>query len=52
MIEVSLSSTFLRAFKRLIKDNIVIKNLFYERLEIFLNNPFDKKLKSHKLTGN
>jgi mRNA-degrading endonuclease YafQ of YafQ-DinJ toxin-antitoxin module len=51
MIEVALSKSFLRAYKKKIKNNSTFEELFDVKLQIFLNNPFDKSLKTHKLSG-
>jgi len=51
MTDVAFSSSFKRAFKRKIKGNAVLEARFWERLEIFQNNPFDQRLRTHKLSG-
>ncbi|MGI9165930.1 MAG: type II toxin-antitoxin system RelE/ParE family toxin [Pyrinomonadaceae bacterium] len=51
MTEVSFSSSFQRAFKRKIKGKTALETLFWERLEIFQNNPFDQRLRTYKLSG-
>jgi len=51
MTEVAFSSSFKRAFKRKIKGNSLLETRFWERLEIFQNNPFDQTLRTHKLSG-
>jgi addiction module RelE/StbE family toxin len=51
MTEVAFSSSFKRAFKKRIKGNVVSEKTFWERLETFRNNPFDQKLRTHKLSG-
>lgn len=48
---ISYSSTFKRSFKRKIKKRKDIQDKFFEYLEIFSQNPFNPKLKTHKLTG-
>ena len=52
MIEVAFSSSFKRAFKKRIKKNKDLERIFWEKLEIFIRNPFAKELRTHKLTGN
>jgi mRNA-degrading endonuclease YafQ of YafQ-DinJ toxin-antitoxin module len=52
MLEIGYSTSFLRALKKLIKNNPDIEEIFWGRVDIFFENPFDKKLKTHKLTGN
>jgi addiction module RelE/StbE family toxin len=51
MIEIAFSSSFKRAFKKKIAGNPNIEARFWERVEAFKNNPFDSKLKTHKLSG-
>jgi addiction module RelE/StbE family toxin len=51
MIEIAFGSSFKRSFKRSIKGNISHEKKFWECLEIFMNNPFEPKLKTHKLSG-
>lgn len=51
MTEVAFSLSFQRAFKRRIKGNAALETRFWERLELFQNNPFDQKLRTHKLSG-
>ena len=51
MTEVAFGSSFKRAFKRRVKGNGVLEASFWERLEIFQNNPFDQRLRTHKLSG-
>lgn len=43
MIEVSFSSTF----KKFIKGNFELESQFFEKLEIFIENPYDSRLKTH-----
>ena len=52
MIDVSFSSSFLKAYKKKIKGESSLEEIFDEKLQIFLNDPFDTRLKSHKLSGN
>lgn len=52
MIEINFSSSFKRAFKKLIKGNPNVKKTFWQKVEIFINNPFHQSLKTHKLSGN
>jgi mRNA-degrading endonuclease YafQ of YafQ-DinJ toxin-antitoxin module len=51
MIEVSFSSSFLRAYKKIIKGNKTLEGEFNDKLQIFLVNPYDNRLKTHKLSG-
>ncbi len=52
MIEVSFSPTFKRAFKKKIKKNRLLEERFWTKLDLFIKNPFDKELRTHKLSGN
>ena len=51
MIEVAFSSSFKKAFKKKIKRNKEVEKLFWEKLKIFIENPFSPQLKTHKLSG-
>ncbi len=51
MIEVSFSTSFLRAYKKNIKGQPDLEKIFNEKLQLFITNPFDPKLKTHKLSG-
>lgn len=51
MIEVAFSSTFKKSFKKLIKGSFKLESQFFEKLEIFIENPYDTRLKTHQLSG-
>lgn len=51
MIEIGFSSSFKRAFRRTIKGKPELEEKFWHRTEIFKNDPFDSRLKTHKLSG-
>jgi addiction module RelE/StbE family toxin len=51
MIEIAFSSSFKRAFKKSVAGNTSLETRFWERVELFKNNPFDPKLRTHKLSG-
>lgn len=51
MIEIAFSSSFKKAFKKKIKRNKELEKLFWEKLKIFIENPFTPQLKTHKLSG-
>ena len=51
MIEISFSTSFIRAYRKQIKSNPDIESIFDEKLKIFIENPFDARLKTHKLSG-
>lgn len=49
-MEVALSAGFKKAFTKRIKDT-VSEDVFWKKLETFTNEPFNAKLKTHKLSG-
>ena len=49
-MEVSFSKSFKRAFEKHVKSTET-NTEFWVRLELFINDPFDPKLKTHKLSG-
>ena len=51
MIEVTFSSSFKRAFKKRIGRQKDLEDKFWQRVEIFRNDPFDLRLRTHKLSG-
>jgi mRNA-degrading endonuclease YafQ of YafQ-DinJ toxin-antitoxin module len=51
MIEIAFSSSFKRVFKKNVAGSASLEARFWERLELFKNNPFDPKLRTHKLSG-
>lgn len=51
MIEVAFSSSFKRAFKTKVAGKPDTAERFWERLEVFKNNPFDPTLRTHRLSG-
>jgi len=51
MTEVAFSSSFKRAFKRRVQGSAVLEARFWERFEIFQNNHFDQRRRTHKLSG-
>jgi mRNA-degrading endonuclease YafQ of YafQ-DinJ toxin-antitoxin module len=51
MIEVAFSSSFKRAFKKRIEENEGLEEKFWGRVGIFVENPYDPKLRTHKLSG-
>ncbi|WP_072620791.1 type II toxin-antitoxin system YafQ family toxin [Spirulina major] len=50
-MEVSFSSAFKRAFKKRIKGNENLESKFWQKLEIFTSDPYDPRLRTHKLSG-
>jgi proteic killer suppression protein len=51
MVEVSFSSSFKRAFKKRIGKNGFLSDRFWRKTEVFVQNPFERELKTHKLSG-
>jgi toxin HigB-1 len=51
MMEISFEDSFKRAFKKRIKGNEDLERRFREKLELFRGDPFDRSLKTHKLSG-
>ena len=49
-MEVAYSESFKKVFKRRVKST-ELEPEFWVRLELFINNAFDAKLKTHKLSG-
>ncbi|WP_254563643.1 type II toxin-antitoxin system YafQ family toxin [Oscillatoria sp. HE19RPO] len=50
-MEVSFSSAFKRAFKKKIKGSPDLEARFWQKLELFIIDPFEPSLKTHKLSG-
>jgi len=51
MTQVFFSSTFKRAFKRRIAGQKDLEEKFWRRVEILTADPFDPRLRTHKLSG-
>lgn len=51
MIEVGFSSSFRRAFKKRLKHQADVQAKFWRTVEIFVRDPYDERLKTHKLSG-
>jgi len=51
MIEIAFSPAFERNFRKRFKGRTSLQARFWQRVEIFLENPFDSRLRTHKLTG-
>ena len=49
-MEVSFNSSFKKSFKKRLKGSEA-ESLFWQSLEIFINDPFEQQLKTHKLSG-
>ena len=49
-MEVAFSDSFKKSFKKRIKSTVTEAE-FWLRLELFVINPYENKLKTHKLSG-
>jgi len=49
-MDIAFSESFKKTFSKKIKSS-VIEELFWQRVDLFINDPFDPKLKTHKLSG-
>ncbi len=52
MIKVAYSPAFARAYKKQIKNQLSIQQLFNEKIVLFLQDPYHPQLRTHKLKGN
>ena len=51
MIHIAKSAKFLRSYKRLIKGRAELQKVFNEKIILFMANPYDPALETHKLKG-
>lgn len=51
MITVAYSTAFSRAYKKFIKNQPGKQQLFQEKLNLFIEDPTNPKLRTHKLKG-
>ena len=51
MIEIVPTAGFRKAFKRKVRGNKKLEARFRERVLIFQTDPFDPRLKTHRLSG-
>ena len=51
MINITWDKGFKRIYKKKIKNNNELKNRFWDAMELFSKNPFNPRLRTHKLTG-
>jgi len=51
MIQIAYSPAFLRAYKKQIKNQHAIQQLFAEKVALFLQDPYHPKLRTHKQKG-
>lgn len=50
-MKVAFSESFKRVLKKKIKNNVLPEQKFWNRTQLFINNPFNHQLKTHKLSG-
>ena len=50
-MEISFSSSFRKALRKRLK-GAATEEVFWKTVEVFIKNPFEPKLKTHKLSGN
>jgi addiction module RelE/StbE family toxin len=51
VIEITWDQGFKRIYKKKIKNNNELKKRFWDAMELFSKNPFNPRLRTHKLTG-
>ena len=51
MTEIVFSSAFKRALKKRVEGRKELEEKFWRRVEIFTGNPYDPRLRTHKLSG-
>jgi len=51
MMKVAFSSSFNRAIYKKIKNQPGLEEKFWDCTKIFIENPYDRRLKTHKLSG-
>jgi mRNA-degrading endonuclease YafQ of YafQ-DinJ toxin-antitoxin module len=51
MIKIAYSPAFARAYKKQIKNQSGLQQLFSERVGLFIQDPYHPQLRTHKLKG-
>ena len=51
MLKLVWDVAFKRSYKKRISSDIILKKKFWDTVQLFLENPFDARLKTHKLSG-
>lgn len=51
MIKIHWDKGFKKSYKKKISHSSLLRKNFWDALDLFSNNPFDKKLRTHKLSG-
>jgi mRNA-degrading endonuclease YafQ of YafQ-DinJ toxin-antitoxin module len=50
-VKITYSNSFKKSFKNKIKNNPELEEKFWNKVELFLKDPYHPNLKTHKLTG-
>ena len=51
MTEIAFTAAFRKALKRKFRKNPTLEKRFWERVNIFRNDPHDPRLRTHQLSG-
>ncbi len=51
MIRAVWDQGFKRSYKKRVRNNSRLKKKFWEKMDVFLENPFFTQLRTHKLSG-
>lgn len=51
MIKVTWDQGFKKIYRKKVKNNAELKKNFWKALELFVENPFHPRIRTHKLTG-
>ena len=51
MIKATWDQRFKKIYKKKVKNNDELKKRFWKAMELFSKNPFNPRLRTHKLTG-
>ena len=51
MISLIWDDAFKKSYKKRISGNTILKKKFWNNIDLFCSEPFDARLKTHKLTG-
>lgn len=50
-MKITYSKSFKKSFKKKIENNPELEKKFWNKIELFLKEPYHSNLKTHKLTG-
>ena len=51
MLRITWDQGFKRIYKKKVKNDLELKKRFWEAVELFSKEPFNPRLRTHKLTG-